>query len=420
MNTSKDQSVLICITPSFPFGKGDEHFEDEIGVISKYFNQVIILSRSSVDTITRKIPENTTVIRHPFAISFMEKLSTLNQFNWNLLRGEIRFEKSRTGKKVPPAVLRLMVGSEVAVIFLYRKLFALISPLVKSGRHVYLYSYWNDLSAAAVAMVKKRIPVVKTFARAHAFEIYPERHPYGYIPFQQLKFETLDHIYFVSQYGWDHVKKVYTHLNLTHSSVSRLGCTTITSPAFHKDQNVIRILSVGYNFLIKRVDLMAKSLAMVQGVKVEWMYVGGAGKGEESIMEQVKEIFKVNPITGHFTGDLSREALREILRSRTFDLFLNLSPLEGLPVSMMEAMSAGIPVMATAVGGVPEIVRDNYNGVLLPPDPQVSEVATAIEAFHALDEEKQKVFRFNAKKTWEAEYNSEINYRVWIEDVLSK
>jgi glycosyltransferase involved in cell wall biosynthesis len=49
------------------------------------------------------------------------------------------------------------------------------------------------------------------------------------------------------------------------------------------------------------------------------------------------------------------------------DIFVLPSHQEGLPVALMEAMSAGLPVVATAVGGVPGVVRDGVEGFVVPP-----------------------------------------------------
>jgi len=59
------------------------------------------------------------------------------------------------------------------------------------------------------------------------------------------------------------------------------------------------------------------------------------------------------------------------------DAFILSSKREGFPMSILEAMAAGLPVIATNVGGIPEIVKDGENGILIPPQDQYS-LANAI------------------------------------------
>ncbi len=66
-----------------------------------------------------------------------------------------------------------------------------------------------------------------------------------------------------------------------------------------------------------------------------------------------------------FAGLVEHEALPDLYR--TADLFVLPSLEEGLPLALVEAMASGLPAIATAVGGIPTLVRDGENGLLVPP-----------------------------------------------------
>ena len=52
---------------------------------------------------------------------------------------------------------------------------------------------------------------------------------------------------------------------------------------------------------------------------------------------------------------------------KAFDIYVSSSVKEGLPYSILEAMAAELPIITTAVGGVPEMIKDNDNGLLIEP-----------------------------------------------------
>jgi glycosyltransferase involved in cell wall biosynthesis len=336
-----------------------------------------------------------------------------------VLLDEMRFVKKVFKKNPSFKMLRFMIGSLLISTDLERKLIPIIEQYRKKGYTIHLYSYWNDLSAVALALLKRKYTSMNACSRAHAFEIYDERHHMNYIPFQQLKYKQLNHIFFISEFGLRYIQQRFNVLDFTRCSVSKLGCFEMPGPVYAKDPACIRILSIGYNYAIKRVDLIAKSLLKIKGLKIIWVHVGEAMKDKDHYHHLVNELLSpVTSINFQFPGNLKRDQLKQLYGQTTFDVLLNVSPLEGIPVSMMECMSAGIPVIATSVGGVPEIVKENYNGVLLSANPEPGEVAEALHKFHSQSEEELMIFRKNARITWEANHNALINYSRFAEELL--
>ena len=77
-----------------------------------------------------------------------------------------------------------------------------------------------------------------------------------------------------------------------------------------------------------------------------------------------------------FLGAGTRDDVVRLFRAA--DAALLTSAWENLPHTLLEALAVGTPVIATAVGGVPEVVRDGENGLLVPPG-DVEAIAAAIE-----------------------------------------
>ena len=100
--------------------------------------------------------------------------------------------------------------------------------------------------------------------------------------------------------------------------------------------------------------------------------------GDGPLRGEAEALAKRLHLTGHvrFMGGQSREELRpSYLRSRLFvvsSVVARSGDTEGLPVALLEAMAAGRPVVATAVGGIPEVVIHRRTGLLVEPESATS------------------------------------------------
>lgn len=160
--------------------------------------------------------------------------------------------------------------------------------------------------------------------------------------------------------------------------VKRGFCNTIVIPNFIKEgdyevkQRVnaspmkllwVRSFSDGYN-----PQMAVRCLALLRKVYGETtlMMIGGTNGGDECLMATkrlAKELGVSDAI--EFTGKLSKKELIE--RSKECNVFINTTNADNTPVSMIEAMATGIPVVSTNVGGIPYIIDDGRNGLLVEP-----------------------------------------------------
>jgi glycosyltransferase involved in cell wall biosynthesis len=161
---------------------------------------------------------------------------------------------------------------------------------------------------------------------------------------------------------------------------------------------------------VKRLHLIVEALAALKklnpDIPLVWTHLGG-GPGLEELKEKAKTFGP--SITCYFTGDVTPEQIVAFYRDHPVDVFVNVSSSEGLPVSIMEAMSTGIPVLATDVGGVRELVDDSC-GKLVPADVSIKELAESLLLFRQSGSDIRK----NAVEKWKRSFNQEANYPLFL------
>jgi glycosyltransferase involved in cell wall biosynthesis len=118
---------------------------------------------------------------------------------------------------------------------------------------------------------------------------------------------------------------------------------------------------------------------------------------------------KLNNIDYSFMGQVSNKEVVSYYKNNHVDLFINVSESEGIPVSIMEVISFGIPVVATDVGGTSEIVEDGYNGLLITKDFSEEEL-TEIFVDAITGKININSYREGARKVWIDKYSCEKNY----------
>lgn len=98
-----------------------------------------------------------------------------------------------------------------------------------------------------------------------------------------------------------------------------------------------------------------------------WLTIAGSGP-ERAALEDMARILNIDDAV-HFTGRVENEHMPELYRSA--DVMINPSLADNMPISVLEALASGVPIVSTDVGGVPFLVEHEKTALLVPPrDPK--------------------------------------------------
>jgi glycosyltransferase involved in cell wall biosynthesis len=127
---------------------------------------------------------------------------------------------------------------------------------------------------------------------------------------------------------------------------------------------------VGRIIHAKGVDLLLRAVQSLADLPITVSLVGDGGERAEA-----EALARALGLAGRVRFHGAVDGASELYPA--FDLFVLSSRTEGTPVVLFEAMAARVPVVATAVGGVPDVIRSGRDGWLVPPE-NVEELAAAI------------------------------------------
>ncbi len=263
------------------------------------------------------------------------------------------------------------------------------------------YFYWGKWSNLLSIFWKGRCRMVSRFHGE--FDLWEEVH-HGYVPLREKVVNSLDSAVFISSKGERYFHEKYPNINTIFIP---LGSSDI-KPAFYSKSDAIRVLSCSNVIPLKRVDLLYKSLLEIQDKNIKWIHIGNG-----SDMDKLKSLInegRSDNVQVELKGAMNHSDVVEYYCNNCFDVFVNLSTIEGVPVSIMEAISCNIPVVATNVGGTSEVVNKE-TGLLISSNPDTVEVATAICDVVGLG--------LQPRLFWEKNYDAVKNYTKFTDYIYS-
>ena len=201
-------------------------------------------------------------------------------------------------------------------------------------------------------------------------------------------------------------------------AVSLLGVPDPGAVSRPSSDGVLRIASCSTTAPLKRLNLIMDGIADAAKrrprQKIEWKHFGD-GPDREVYIQRANAILPANA-EAFFPGYSSKEELLQNYLNYPVDVFINASVTEGTSVAMMEAVSCGIPIIATEVGGNVEVVSER-NGFLLSANPSPEEIANML--FKVCDQHEEMLKkRQGSREVWQERYNEMTNFEAFAQKLV--
>jgi len=154
----------------------------------------------------------------------------------------------------------------------------------------------------------------------------------------------------------------------------------------------LRLVTIGRLIPHKRIDKIIKVL--IDGMPKINLTIIGEGPERKNLEALVKKLNLNERV--QFTGPIPADAIQLVLREYC-DIFILYSTYEGFSHSLIEAAQCGLPIIATSVGGNPEIITNMESGLLIPPEPDslLFDAVIKLQENHSL----RQTLSSNAKKS---------------------
>lgn len=408
MSEIQKKKVLL-LTNKFPYGIVETFIEAELEAIPEDIDLTIVPTQAhAASDQGRPVPETVKVDNvlnnRP---KYEYPLKSFQMMFSKIYRDEIRERKQKGAVSLQDRIH--LIG-----YFGRAKQIADVVTAKYGNEDVVLYSYWATEASYAEKLIKLR-KGYKSVTRAHRTDVYDGHCAYGTIPGQREAVAGIDKVYVCSKDGRDYLQSKYPE-SRDKITYSYLGTRDYGFQSGDNRADEFVIASCSRLVPVKRVHLLAEALKSITDMKIHWIHIGDGAE-----REKVDAIVKTLPdnIRVTFTGNMPHDDVMEYYRDHDVNLFVNVSESEGLPVSIMEVVSFGIPVVATDVGGTGEVV-DKSIGDLIPKEFTAEEIVVLIRKYADMDTSSYQQQRGMTRQFWEDNYSAANNYRKFYHEITQR
>lgn len=360
---------LLLFSSTFPYGDLETYLETELPFLARKFDSVTIQPTRADTKVSRPVPSNVKVAKPLWhagetkMVFFIRAITRLG--TWKLFLDEALKQFQN-----PVTLLKIFHWS------CYRQALESSDAVRESiccADKTIAYSYWGGITALAIP--KLAIEGIPCCVRYHRVDLYKHaQRGSGYMGMSTAHFPWREEIVrssslsaLISSHGEEYFLSHWGECVKEHAKIGvfRLG-------VFHRGENPAKsnagknelvIVSCSYIRPVKQVHLIARLVKeLARDRCVTWHHFGS---GTSKLLDKELASTGGAQLTVELHGFVANAEIVSFYRDHHVDLFFNLSLSEGIPVSIMEAISFGIPAVATNVDGNGEVVVTGMSGLLV-------------------------------------------------------
>lgn len=412
-----DKKKIFLITSVFPYSTGEEFIETEVIYWSKNKELQLTIIPLNIDNKGRRnIPSNINI---DVSIGEKNKHNYSNRLKYFFMvcYCSIFYKEFFSQVVFKPKRILLFASS----LSRYKKYYHLFDQyFARNGckkTDIY-YTFWHNEITYALESLKSRYGFTLV-SRIHGGDLYEERKTHCYMPLKRFFSKNIDKIYTISKTARKYLEENYG-IDDDLIKFSPLGVDDFKIESLPSENDKFYIVSCSSLISIKRIDKIIDSIALLSiekpKIEIKWSHIG-SGRLKEGLKNYaVSQLGKIANVTFDFLGSLKNKEVYEYYKNNSVDVFINVSESEGVPVSIIEAMSCHIPVVAPSVGGISDMLKSNVNGVLLGRKPTINEIANSLEDIKYF---KNSEIRRNSFNCYLKKYSANKNYNNFISDMIA-
>ncbi len=406
----RSASRLVLFTASYPTGAGETFLADELPWLAAAFDPVVVVP-SRLEATRRAVPPGIAVDERWAAV-----YRRIVPERWADAAAGLRTPAwwADVVGRLPVTAHKVSLRSAMLYARRARALAAwLPAALPPAPGPTLYYSYWLGPLTYGLGRARRRLGPAAIVSRAHGGDVLEDRYRPPYLPLRAATIAAADGIFPVSDAGRAALLRrapAAAGRIVTH----RLGVPDPGLDAAPSADGGLRIVTCGGCRPVKRLDVAVAAIAALAaaepGRPIAWDHFGD-GPTRPAVEALANASLGPN-VAWTLHGHVEGAQIAAHYAARPVDVCLNTSASEGVSVALMEAQSYGVPCVATAVGGTPEIVDDG-NGRLVAADASAAAIAAALAAFRPGT--PAAAARAAAKASWRARYRAEANYPAFAE-----